>query len=153
MVDDDWKVVKSSVQLLPQTPDERSSFPDVMIVHAGKEVRVSRTHCIDKQGPDESGHYLFYYEYDLYDFTSDRESVRAKSYSDEPDEVSFLGMQREHEHTFLTKRFIASSPLIAAACLYLTSSSKCRFRWLDPDNTEVGYSEMSPCEVHPDAPK
>jgi hypothetical protein len=35
-------------------------------VHAGCEVRVSRTHCVDKMGPKANGFYEFYYEFDDY---------------------------------------------------------------------------------------
>lgn len=136
-----FELLDSTVVLHSSLEDERSELPVGTFTYDGAEIGVAQVHCIDKLGPDESGKYLFYYEYDTYAFSHGNETLRARSYADNSEEAHFLVVNRAGNRESLSEEIMASS-LARAAINYLSSMGKRTFKWLDPSNEESGYSEL-----------
>jgi len=118
--------------------------------HQGREVRVSRTHCVDKEGPATDGLYGYYYEYHVYQFTQGPESLRVRSYRDQPEEAHFLGIERDGRYRLLTEIDVRG-PLSKAAQAYLRMAGKRNLTWLDPNNDTSGYSPLPSAPGEPAA--
>jgi hypothetical protein len=104
------------------------------------DVWVRQEHCIDSMGPYSDGTYEFYYEYDMYYFTSENYFVHARSYIDTPNEASFRGLEVNGENRFLTKHDF-QLPFMQTAIEYLLSVGKEKLKWLDTNN-QNGYSTV-----------
>jgi hypothetical protein len=112
-----------------------------IFAYEGREVRVSRSHCVDKMGPDRNGLHVFHYEYDLYEFTEGFETLHARSYAIEPEEAHLLAIELDGQRRFLTADDL-DKPLPKAAKRYLRRAGKGNLKWLDPNNEEGGYSPI-----------
>jgi hypothetical protein len=107
--------------------------------YEGREVRVSRTRCVDKRGPYPNGLYEFYYEYDLYEFMEGPETLHARSYTTEPEEAHLLAIEIDGQRQLLSRADLGR-PLVKAALEYFRHAGKTRLDWLDSANEENGYS-------------
>lgn len=80
-------------------------------------VKVDKKHCIDKSDPDETGHYDYYYDYYLYEFSDNGIKLVARRYSDEQD-AHLLRIEKDNCRSFVTNGHL-SHPLVAEAIDYL----------------------------------
>ena len=104
-------------------------------------ISVSQQHCIDSMGPDENGNYEYYYEYDIYFFTDNKQTVNARSYVDEVTQAQFLRLDTGGAERLLeTTDF--QSDLVKTAAEYLRSIGKHELLWLDSNNKLDGYSAV-----------
>jgi len=94
---------------------------------------------IDASEPDESGMYEYYYEYDIYRFTDGHTCFFARSYTDTPDEASFLRVETNGTHRGL-RRSDLTHPLFLSAQSYLHSEGKVHLYWLS--NRGNGYEPV-----------
>jgi len=94
---------------------------------------------IDSLGPDNDGAYVYYYEYDVYYFTSEKHSVSARTYIDSLSEASFRRLEVNGEKRFLEKDDF-ELPFMRDVVDYLKSEGKTNLMWLDTENSNNGYS-------------
>jgi hypothetical protein len=104
-------------------------------------VSITITHCIDSSGPDSSGAYEFYYDYETIIFDLGSESVSGKRYEDTPEEASLihikdLGGERLIEESDLKKE------IVKVSVSYLKANGAKSVKYLDQSNTISGYSEF-----------
>ncbi len=104
-------------------------------------VSITITHCIDSSGPDSSGAYEFYYDYETIIFDLGSESVSGKRYADTPEEASLirikdLGGERLIEASDLKKE------IVKVSVSYLKTNGAKSVKYLDQSNTISGYSEF-----------
>ena len=112
---------------------ERNEIPNT-------NVWVKQEHNIDSMGPFSDGTYVFYYEYDMYYFSSEAYATDARSYVDTPEEASFTGIEVYGEHRFL-EVIDFQLPIMNIAIEYLQSKGKTKLEWLDTNN-HGGYSAI-----------
>lgn len=92
-------------------------------------MHIDCTRQVDASEPDASGHYAYYYEYDMYRFTDDAICFVARSYTDEPGEAHFLRIELDGNPRVMTDSDLAR-PLFLAAVAHLHLAGKVRLRWL-----------------------
>jgi hypothetical protein len=92
-------------------------------------MRIECTRLIDASEPDELGMYEYHYEYDIYRFTDGCMCFVARSYTDEPDEAHFLGLEADGQSRPILDEDLMH-PLLFAAQAYLRAAGKIRLRWL-----------------------
>ena len=85
---------------------------------------------VDCSEPDENGLYLYYYEYDLYEFSIGKTVLRAISYTDEPEKVKARGFLQNGKPIDMLRY---DSPDVGAelfreAKAYLSSIGKTKFK-------------------------
>ncbi|WP_298608382.1 hypothetical protein [uncultured Thiothrix sp.] len=105
-------------------------------------------HHIDASEPQPDGSYSFYYEYDLYYFDNNSESILvARSYMNTPTEVSFLSKSKStvdgEEIEFLSESDF-KTPLLIEAIQYLRDLGKTQCKWLKK-NSRKGYVKCPIC--------
>lgn len=96
---------------------------------AGAKMQVGRTHHIDASEPDEAGMHEYHYEYDIYRFVDEAACFVARSYTDQPTEAHFLGVQVDGRDRLMTDADLAH-PLCLAAQDYLRGEGKVELNWL-----------------------
>ena len=92
-------------------------------------MQVERTHHIDASEPDDAGMHEYHYEYDIYRFVDETACFVARSYTDQPTEAHFLGVQVDGRDRLLTDADLAH-PLCLAAQDYLRGEGKIELNWL-----------------------
>ena len=126
------------IQMLPQT--------NTVLVKKNQEILdtkvwVKRDRIKDSMGPNEEGEYLYYYEYDLYSFSSEKYFVEARSYVVPNEEASFTGLEINGVRRFLQAEDF-QLPFMRVVIGYLKSEGKTSLKWLDTGNTKNGYSNV-----------
>lgn len=111
-------------------------------IDEGRTVTVSRKHCIDKMEAETGGLMEFYYEYVLYEFILDAQTLHARSYVETPKEAHLIGIERDGEQRELLTVTDLNKTLVRAAQRYLRRSGKSELNWLDPGNKLNGYSRI-----------
>jgi len=102
-------------------------------------VWVKQKHKIDSMGPYSDGTYEYYYEYDMYYFSGEIFSVKARSYVDSSEEASFTALEVNGESRFLEIDDF-KLPFMKTVIEYLKSEGKTKLEWLDTSNPNNGYS-------------
>ncbi len=92
-------------------------------------MHVECTRHIDASGPDETGMYEYYYEYDIYRFTDGPICFVARSYTDEPDEAHFLRVEIDGRPRSIIDSDLMY-PLFLSAQAHLRADGKAHLRWL-----------------------
>lgn len=90
---------------------------------------VEHVRKIDSSEPDDSGSYEYYYEYDIYRFTDGRDCFIARSYTWQPDEAHFLGVEINGNPRTMVVADL-KHPLFLLAQSYLRTEGKLNLRWL-----------------------
>lgn len=98
-------------------------------LQAQRTMHVERTRHIDASEPDEAGMHEYYYEYDIYRFIDGAVSFAARSYTDQPGEAHFLGIQVNGQDRSMVDADLAH-PLFLAAQAYLRGEGKIELNWL-----------------------
>ncbi len=93
-------------------------------------MQIERTHHIDSSGPDEAGMYDYYYEYDVYCFSDGPFCLIARSYTDMPDEASFMSIAKNGKRRLLSKADLAH-PLLLMAQAHLHDEGKTHLNWFN----------------------
>ena len=108
-----------------------------------EQLKINVTHesCVDSLGPDTDGNYEYYYKYDMYRFTRNNRTVIVRSYTTEPNEAHFLGIEINGKKR-LIERADFKSPIVKATIYYLVKTGKSELNWLDQSNTHDGYSKV-----------
>ena len=107
----------------------------------GETIQVFRQHCVDALGPAEHGVYEFHYEFDLIELSLGATKVRVRAYTDEPDTAHLLGLESEGRRKPLTAIELLGF-LPRAAIHYLRSLGRTSILWLDPHDSDRGYSPI-----------
>ncbi|WP_183141435.1 hypothetical protein [Pseudomonas syringae group genomosp. 3] len=89
-------------------------------------IRMERYHHIDASEQDKEGFYDYYYEYDMYYFTEGTLSLVARCYTDDADEVNFMGIEFDGYDRSLESDD-QSLPLVSAALAQLKADGKTKF--------------------------
>jgi len=99
-------------------------------------MEVRKTRHVDSDEPDENGFVKYYYEYDIYEFIQGDLCLVARSYTDTPQEASFLG--KEHLSQPSSKLTVEDfiHPLMLLALEYLKADGKSEIQYL---SEAVGY--------------
>jgi hypothetical protein len=92
-------------------------------------------------GPDASGFYEYYYEYDLFEFQLGELKLHGRAYADEPAEAHLLALEVNENRAFLTAADLLGT-LCRAAGQYFRDAGKTDLHWLDPENKNRGYSPI-----------
>ncbi len=77
-------------------------------------MEVYKTHEVECSEKNESDLYDWYYEYDLYEFSFGNIKLHARSYSDNPNEVSFFAYEKNGERSLYNNHLIEQSEFIEA---------------------------------------
>ena len=104
-------------------------------------ISMTQDRCVDSLGLDADGNYEYYYKYDIYRFANNDGALIVRSYSTEPDEAHFLGIETNGKRRMMEKVDF-KSPIVKAAISYLIKSGKSELTWLDQSNTHDGYSKV-----------
>ena len=89
-------------------------------------MQVKRIRHIDCSEPNKDGMYDYYYEYDVYYFTEGVMSLSVRSYTDEPEEADFMGIELDGETREIEIADMAH-PFFLSAYDYLLAEGKLRF--------------------------
>ena len=99
-------------------------------------MKVTTSHHIDADEPDEQGFYSYYYEYDIYRFSNSTHCYVIRCYADEPDTASFVSRDEGKRQKTVVQDHL-TDPLLVEAIKYLRALGKTTFKmYCGP----VGYS-------------
>lgn len=101
-------------------------------------MEVIKKHEIDASEKDSNGNYEYYYEFDDFQFIENNVTFFARSYSDEPNEVSFRGVIKDSNRQMISTTDI-QSVMFKQAVNHLKSEGKSVINVL----TESGYEAIN----------
>jgi hypothetical protein len=104
-------------------------------------VKVEVSHHVDASEPDAQGFYDYHYEYDIFTFSEGNVSFLARTYTDQPNEASFMARHVADRRHLLTERDL-QNPLLLEAQDYLRAAGKTDLNWLDGERSE--YRPIAP---------
>lgn len=108
------------------------------IFYERQRIRLVRTHCVDKMGPDKDGCFEFYYDYEEFAFSLGSETLHARAYAKER-EASLRAIEVSGKTQSLDPGAL-STTLVRAAVDYFRRQGRDQVRWLNPADAKNGYT-------------
>lgn len=100
-------------------------------------MKISKTHQIDKG--DADGKSDFQYEYHLYEFTENDQTLVARSYLDEIQEAHLIRLERDGE--YIPCHQVLHDDLVIKAVAHLRNDGNMLINYLDEDELYVELND------------
>ena len=132
------KIIKSKFRII-EGKAKCSKVSERTVNTRHSTMRVLHEHCLDAIDIDTE--FEESYEYDVYTFSNESNSIVVRSYIAEPKEAHFLRIEVNGKPRPLELQDF-QNVLLKDAAEYLAKLGKSNLNWLDRSNTNNGYSKV-----------